>query len=146
MWLALQFFCQNPLQFFSVGIHSRTGLVLKGQTWNLFTSVTAAWVIHKSNLQDLPVCLALAGLARYTGVCLASPANCLPSRQGPCDRAIGSWCSSFVKIWSASHMFSIVSHSTNAGSLHNVPHCKGDKLMIKMVYNTIPFGFIIGEI
>ena len=53
----------------------------------------------------------------------------------------------FVKIiWSASHMFSIVSHSTNAGSLHAVPHCKGDKSMIKMVYNTIPFGFIIGEI
>ena len=53
----------------------------------------------------------------------------------------------FVKIiWSASHMFSIVSHSTNAGSLHAVPHCKGDKSMIKVVYNTIPFGFIIGEI
>ena len=43
-------------------------------------------------------------------------------------------------------MFSSVAHSTNAGSLHAVPHCKGDKSMIKMVYNTIPFGFIIGEI
>ena len=44
------------------------------------------------------------------------------------------------KNWSARHMFSIVSHSTNAGSLHHVPHCKGDRSMIKMVYNTIPFG------
>ena len=53
----------------------------------------------------------------------------------------------FVKIcWSASHMFSSVAHSTNVGSLHAVPHCKEDKSMIKMVYNTIPIGFIKGEI
>ena len=50
------------------------------------------------------------------------------------------------KNWSASHMFSSVAHSTNAGSLHAVPHCKGDKSMIKMVYNTIPIGFIKGEL
>ena len=50
------------------------------------------------------------------------------------------------KLERKTHMFSIVSHSTNAGSLHNVPHCKGDRSMIKMVYNTISFGFILGEI
>ena len=29
-------------------------------------------------------------------------------------------------------MFSSVAHSTNAGSLHAVPHCKGDKSMMKL--------------
>ena len=43
-------------------------------------------------------------------------------------------------------MFSSVAHSTNAGSVHAVPHCKGDKSMMKMVYNTIPIGFIKGEL
>ena len=38
-----------------------------------------------------------------------------------------------AELVSASHMFSSVAHFTNAGSLHAVPHCKGDKSMIKIV-------------
>ena len=66
----------------------------------------------------------------------------LPLREMPPIVAVD-----FVKKnWSASHMFSSVAHSTNAGSVHAVPHWKGDKSMIKMVSNTIPIGFIKGEL